>query len=769
MNRLRKVLALLLALSMPLLLFACRVRPEPPDTTSETGETQAVNIPPAGASFSAPVYKAVFADYADYAGSAKAQVPAYSVSPGLANIVNRTQFLENRDENDLYWWYHSGANLSGEAAALIGKNGFAVTDGRSWAEYFGVYEDNRYNYIPSFITTDSAVHTFHLMFDYVLTDLERSKLLEALDVLTGFMLQASQEQYARLQGSGFENAALRNTAYFAVAQKLLKPAAQVPAEVQALVDAELALIGAHGGPAPSPVINLGQSYEDARLEEYQADYSQFVPRSHYTQTEALGRYFKAMQWYGQMTLRSSYEDEVKSALLLSAALHADARPLGAWRAIYEATTFFVGESDDITPFQYVTALEGIYSAWSDLDALTDSTKFAAALEIIRRMEPPAINSVPIYEDVEDRDAAITGLRFMGQRFTIDASIFQRLMDREVPERKLPASLDIPSAFGSAEAQAILKPETDKYPKYDAQMGKVREYIRGLPEDTWHSNLYWSWMHMLRPFMGAQKGEGYPFFMQNNAWLRKELNTFQGSWTELKRDTLLYAKQPMAEMGGGGWDLPAPPDDRGYVEPSPAVYGRLAALVKQTADGLRSRGLLTGAAEEALDTLYAISQQLTAIAEKELENKPLTDKEYDFIRTYGGELEHIWQTAKKDEALASGYELEYDQRQFLMHHPDAVVADVATNPDPMTGPAALTEATGYAKEIYVAFPRDGEVVLGRGVVYSQYEFTVPLDARLTDEAWHQRLRQGDIPPYADWKSAFIADITDDHSNDWGRTN
>jgi hypothetical protein len=124
-----------------------------------------VNVPPAGASFTAPVYKVVFADYVDYAGGVKAAVPAYGIAAGLGNIVNRTQFLENRDESDVYWWYHSGADLSAEAVALIEKNGFAVTDGRSWAAYFDVYELNRYNYVPSFVTTDSAVHTFHLMFD----------------------------------------------------------------------------------------------------------------------------------------------------------------------------------------------------------------------------------------------------------------------------------------------------------------------------------------------------------------------------------------------------------------------------------------------------------------------------------------------------------------------------------------------------------------------------------------------------------------------------
>ena len=765
---LKRAPAILLAAAMLLTLFACNIiKPKPAPGPEEP--TEAVTIPAAGAPFATPAYKLSFGDYEEYAGSGKAKVPAYSVSPSLGNIVNATQFLQNDDEDDVYYWYHSGANLSREAAALIEKNGFAVTDGRSWAEYFGIYESNRYGYIPSFITTDSAVHTFHLMFDYVLKDLEQNMLYGVLEELTQAMLREAQAQYTKLKGGAFENAALRNVAYFAVAQKLLNPKAQAPNEANSLVAAELALIEAHEGPAPSPVINLGAKYENEMLEAYQADYSQFVPRSHYTQTKELQRFFKAMMWYGQMTFRSRYEDEARSALLLTGALYADEAAEQDWIDIYEPTSFFVGECDDITPFQYKAALAGVYADLSDLNALTDGAKFAQALEIIRRMQPPEINSVPIYEAVEDREEAITGLRFMGQRFTMDAAIFQRLMDREVPDRMLPNSLDIPSALGSAEAAGILGPETGKYPEYATQMGKVKEYVKSVPADTWTSNLYWSWLHMLRPFTGERKGAGYPFFMQNSAWVRKELNTFQGSWTELKRDTLLYAKQPMAELGDGGDEQPPPPDDRGYVEPNPTVFARLAALVKLTTQGLRARGLLTKTAEEALDTLYKISQQLTAIAEKELENKALTDKEYEFIRTYGGELEHIWQTAKKDEMIANGFAFEtedgysFDLMNFLQFHPDAVVADVATDPNGL----ALTEATGYAKEIYVAFPRDGGVVLGRGVVYSQYEFAVPLAERMTDEDWHQQLRNGDIPPYAGWKSAFIADITDDHTNDWAR--
>ena len=86
------------------------------------------------------------------------------------------------------------------------------------------------------------------------------------------------------------------------------------------------------------------------------------------------------------------------------------------------------------------------------------------------------------------------------------------------------------------------------------------------------------------------GEGYPTFMTNQAWADKNLSTFLGSWTELRHDTILYVKQVYAEMGGGG--PPASVDDRGYVEPNPYLYAKLAALTKMTKDGLDGRGLLS---------------------------------------------------------------------------------------------------------------------------------------------------------------------------------
>ena len=57
------------------------------------------------------------------------------------------------------------------------------------------------------------------------------------------------------------------------------------------------------------------------------------------------------------------------------------------------------------------------------------------------------------------------------------------------------------------------------------------------------------LHTLTPLL-EEKGEGYPALVRVNSGRRKNLESFAGSYTELKHDTVLYAKQVMAEMGGG---------------------------------------------------------------------------------------------------------------------------------------------------------------------------------------------------------------------------
>ncbi len=624
-------------------------------------------------------------------------VAPYTIEPDLSNITNLDQF---------YWLMNDG-----NQAALLARNGFLVDSDSRSNEFYEIYEINRYAQIPNFVTVDSLMHTYHLYFSYLLRNIEQNYLSDSLTRLSGRMLEASLDQYRQLAGSEWEEAARRNVAFFTVGSCLLDDTVPVEEFVADTVRQELDNINRAADTLPSSITG-----------EYE-DYTQYIPRGYYTGNEKLEKYFKAMMWYGRIHFERGRESLDQSALLITMALASDPESYHVWEAIYAVTSFFAGASDDLGVCEYASAVRQAYGDDASVaDLPGNSSAFDTFRTIIARLPLPAINSVPI-EDGEDN--VIPGFRFLGQRFTIDASIMQKLIYSSVKKnsagdlRMLPDVLDVAAALGSDTALGILAENgaTD-YEGYSENMNLLREELSRDNTSLWSSSLYAGWLNTLRPLLKA-KGEGYPVFMQNEEWSRKNLECFSGSFAELKHDTVLYTKQAIAEMGGY-YDEDI--DDRGYVEPEPQVYARFHNLADQTAQGLKKYGILTPAEETDLSRLSEIARQLLTISCKELQEETLTDEEYDFIRTYGGNIEHFWYEASKD-TVGSDW---FDSAEC----PAPIVVDIATNPNGQV----LEAATGMPSDIYVAVTVDGVLKVARGSVYSFYQFTWPAEDRLTDSKW-----------------------------------
>lgn len=656
-------------------------------------------------------------------------VPEFTVASDFSNVIN--------GELVGYW--------SDEAKQKLLQNGFVVAS-NGWDEFYPQYESNRYVYTPNFVTVDAMLHTYHLYFLYLQRQVEQGSLLPLLQSLTTTMLAQSQAQADALAGTDWENAARRNVAYFAVAAALLDPTLASDSSLPQEALQELSLINEASAIQLSPVMNMG-----AAQPSHQEDYTQYIPRSYYTESEELTRYFKAMMWYGRMAFLQSDADESRSAVLLNLALR-DSEALESWKRVYEVTSFFAGTSDDANYNDYILLIENAYGSGVQPSELPGNDKgweaFTASLETL---QPSAINSMPLYE-WEDRDTATAGYRFMGQRYTLDADVLQNLVYRDVEEsadgskRLLPEALDVPAAMGSDTALDILHTQGDTdYPNYDSQMEKVRAKIAEAPDTTWNASLYASWLNTLRP-LTETRGQGWPQYMQNEAWRTKSLASFLGSWTELKHDTALYSKQSYAEMGGGGIEEA---DDRGWVETEPVVFGRLAALTQATSDGLEQMGLLDSESKENLAKLFTLNQQLMVIAEKELRNELPTDEEFELIRSFGGQLEHFWVEAVAPE----GEEFFTPQEQ-----PAALIADVATDPNGRVLQTATDVGT-----IYVLVNVDNSPRIAVGTVYTFYEFTQPIAERMTDQDWWAELGKmpdengqfnwDDKPSPAEWTSTY----------------
>lgn len=695
----------------------------------------AVPVPHAASSplFPSGVTPGQFASRPYSAPKVIARVKPLPIRPGLANVSNLQQMTR------LF-------RFTPEQRRILAKNGFVVTPGQE-EQLFYVYENNDYLVIPSFVSTDAVLQVYHVFYDFTLRKVEQAKLVPELKTLARGIVEASSRDMREGGTPLVREAARRNLAYAAVTSKLIDPAAEIPADVAEVVSSELKLIEAHVGRTASPI------FEGTGIN---VDYSQFVPRGHYTRSDELKRYFGAMMWLGLMPFplegtTSVETDRISTtqALLLSAALYekrADGSSLiVSWDKIYAPTAFYVGTADDLTPVEYhELAGRVIGAAGVSASTLSDDNVTRFMTEAKKAFRAPGIAaSIGVAAGTVQKRQ----FRLMGQRFIVDSRMFQEMTFPKVGSddnrRLMPSGLDVMAAFGSSRAAALqlANPATSGFANYQTQLDKMTAEIAATSQETWTSNLYWAWLWTLRSLL-EPAGEGYPSFMRTQAWTDKSLSTALGSWAELKHDTVLYGKQSGAECGSGD----EPPIVRGYVEPNVECYARLQYLTTMSRQGLRDRALLDEG--DAVDTAFQEFEDLLGflrrVSEKQLRNEALTREEYDQIRYIGGQVERLTLSVI-DENLSGWFEIESETDRNM-----AVIADVHTG-----GVNALEVGVGHADTIWVVAPIEGRLILCRGAVFSYFEFEHPIADRLTDESWQGMLKKKPAPARPSWVRGFMS--------------
>ncbi len=622
----------------------------------------------------------------------------------------------------------------GEAKEKLLTEGFVLVRWGKYSDLSKAYHHLKLRGYPIYVTVDSFLHAYHVQFDSILADIEEEYLYSDLINLTGRMTDLCSSDILKVG-----RPALRNLAYFSVAMKLLDPDYEPPDEVKDVVESEIELIN-------------GGKIANSSLFGYLEDYSQYKPRGHYTRSEKLERYFRAMMWYGRMAFLMSrgLVSEEKSreltiqASLIAARLSSDPNASRYWSRIYEVTSFFVGFADDYTPYDYLEVLKSLFGGTLSLEELNSIRKDDVILkfryELLRRGKPKIYGgtgaceiSPPVTKEKLERCLEKSaGMRFMGQRYVPDSYVFQRLVAPSVGlfrgsgrpftlvetqiglARGFPRGLDWFAVIGSDRALDIMREEGDtSYEGYEDRLRELREEFSSV---DWSKNLYWSWLDVLRLLVG-ERGDEYPPYMRSEAWLDRQLQTALASWAELRHDTILYAKQSYTPK----LTAAPPPAELGAVEPLPQVYGRLEALVNQTMRGLEKMGYLSQEAKVRLEVLARALRTAREISLKELSGEPLNESDLYFIGNFADVMDSVM-TGLDERARST-----------------VLVADVHTD---LNSGEVLEEAVGRLDLIVVAFPTPNGTALMVGPVLSYYEFRHPMTDRLTDEKWSQML---DNPP------------------------
>jgi len=809
----------------------------------------------------------------------KANIPGHPLPLNTADIENYQEFFEKMP-------------LNAGALQLLEKNAFVVIPTpldiaeqevfldftREFAnpkdDFVAYYQVLKNIDVPIFITSDSLLHYYHIFFDTTLMRLERDLFYHDIWEISKELFETSLNYYNYFEDD-LKEAARRNVAYLSVAMELLKPeenqvisketlkeeyclpemeqeicemmiagvkdiygeqasyqyfseeefeyyCSEVPEFVRFVVEEEIDLINEHKGWESSPIF------------VYQEDYSQYVPRGHYTKSEKLKNYFKALMWYGRMTaliegspslaagesmcsggvegIISEYDARIQTlqAFLLSEKFISSQNIRERWERIYNITSFMVGFSDDLGPYEYgkvlqefflvengMVNIEKITENYNELKKVISEYPYEpkiysglGACELLMPCPPLSDNNIQNLKlQAKDLLSQTKGFRLMGQRFTLDSWLFSEIVspysgEYDGPALPLPTE-EKPFTFSwddEYEEFRDNRPFTWVKTEVDACPPPATREVRGFPRGLDLMALLGSeraWK-ILEKSGDTQYSDFEKTFLQ----LKDELNAMeQEEWYgNLYLNWLYVLKALHGEFGTG---YPTFMQTEAWqdkeLNTTLASWAQLRhdtiLYVKQSYTMAERGGLfrppVVGYVEpipEFYSRLLNLTNMTLAGFEKLIPPQELENLKIEAgLSRFAEMLERLLEISKKE---LTNIPLDDSDYNFIENFGSisanliGIIAGGDVNPDSLKSvmiadvhtegntKKVLEEGTGFIKTAIVAYKLpQGHIVLGMGPVFSYYEFKQPMSNRLTDEAWREILESSDGPDEPEWIRNF----------------
>ncbi|MGK3986151.1 DUF3160 domain-containing protein [Sorangium sp. So ce136] len=635
----------------------------------------------------------------------------------------------------------SSLGLDEDELAKLSKNGFVISEKKSFPTFVYGYESIYALDLPLYVSADSILYAVHRSYDAILKAVELASLAPELTR----MLEEMRARLAAGAGSELGDEARADAdLYTAVALALLteERVAPVAGASAATIDELVAGAKAHQGTAEVSLFGADRTM----------DFSQFEPRGHYTDQPELERYFRSMMWLGRVDFRFLetqpdgtqlfHRRQLEGAYALRAL--AEAKTLDRYTRIDDAIQAFVGESDYMTLPELDALLKDL--DLSDAGGLAGVPDDRIAEVIVKKGHGTQRISSHIMINGLGKGTLPLSSSFamLGQRYVVDSHVFSNVVYDRVQggtvKRMMPNPLDVGfAALGNDQAGLLLGSELGQY-RYAPDLHMMRVLVDAHPADFWSKNLYNRWLVALRELSPAQAladTEGLPAVAKTEAWGRRLLNTQLASWAELRHDTLLYAKQ--SYTGGTTCEFPD-----AYVDPYPAFYARIAELAEhggKVVETLELSGDAAWLAEQLpayFARLHSIAQTLGEMAANERAGLPLTEEHLAFIN----QAVRVQYGCGSPEGAEGWYaRLFFDAYESVTQDP--TIADVHTQPTDEGGAPVgrvLHVGTGLPRLMVVTADPCGTPRAFVGLASSYFEKTTEGFARMNDMEWADEIQE-----------------------------
>ncbi|PIR67129.1 MAG: hypothetical protein COU51_00215, partial [Parcubacteria group bacterium CG10_big_fil_rev_8_21_14_0_10_36_14] len=549
--------------------------------------------------------KPIFAQVKEATSKIKPSIPLSKIK--ISEIENLESFTK---EENIQFSQIQKQTLENDGFFLdynnIIKDQSGFQDMDDFVDMYDAFDGNSNQYYRKqnnaiFISSDTALHLYHILVDRSFQRIEETKFQPMLRSMTRALFLDSINKYNSVDDTKLKESYKRLSAYYLIPLVVLdagntsvginlKPedydtfaqyldavdkqiiansekdfmfslnnktydGVELSDEIYQLAKSELELIQKAKGKEASPLFT-------PLRKELENDYSQFKPRSHYTKNDILKSYFISMMWYGRMGFVVKSSDLTRDALIMTGQINnlkvSDEKLSEMWSDMSAVIDFFVGEVDDLTAYQYTDLIKKVYgnSNISDKDFVDDELLNKFIDKAKKELPSPKIISeaLAVFDDGGKRAELLADtmqFRFMGQRFTPDAYIIGNLTqgvgipDPEtgqllptMPTALMPLSVIAPDNtvvknyldewINNQERIKQQKRESDKI--IAKVIAKLKQEFSSYSQSVWTQNIYWSWLNCFKPLL-AKYGEGYPYFMQTDNWIKKNLSTVLGSFTE----------------------------------------------------------------------------------------------------------------------------------------------------------------------------------------------------------------------------------------------
>jgi len=630
---------------------------------------------------------------------------------------------------DHYDWKKIAAEkkLDAKIIALLEKDRLAY--GPSVKQSFEPYLGG-----PIFITSDSLLNAFHVLFEDTFRELELRQSGALRGQLERLLADARTVIGMQLLPQSRMEAALRHDqlvlgpaiVLLGGSLDLFDPTAreEIATQAEKIRQALVTELPTWlGSPDPQSLLAI--------------DYRRCKPVGFYTDSEKLSAYFRAVRWLQMIPFRCARDNEFDAILLLQMAheyyeqSHRYRNPL--------PTKSLLGAPDDLT----IDDLHTRYGLLKQPLSVVEYEADLARLRISLTREVVENHRCLINSDLKARSplasiAAQLSFRVLSPARTLDAVLFQNMIDQQ---RKL-QGLAVAALLGSTFAEGRLEPVDLSI------IRRVRKQFEAeiqTEELLWAASLYPRYLHALSALFIPPSADA-PAFMKSEAWSAKSCQTALSGWAQMRHTFTLQAKENANYKGL----VQVPP---GFIEDNPEFFARMARLIEKGHDALLDSGCFAPREPEESEKpkpgaglligeenppslqqrwlhLGRMARSLEAMSHKQLRHQPWTLDEDIFLRSYGEQLAAV---------------MGYFGNSWLSPRDDAprwveVSRDVQRD-------VSLVAAVGRPRFFYVLYPWNGMQVLCTGSVMQYYEYDSAQS--LTDAEWKSLLDSPQSPTLPVW--------------------